>query len=1000
MLTGRRMLRPSLVVFAALLLGVARPVRADGELKLGSVELEGKLLESKDRLLRFLDLVPGAVFDPDSLAERLERLDYRLLEANLEAGRLRLRVEPMRVLRLIAIHGNPPLTLFDDEIQRHLSLRSGAQLGLGNELPDFFRLETGRLQLFLEREGYFDGRVRLDPHPGPRREWIDLDVDLDLGKAYHLGRVRPTGNHAISRPELFDVFDHCCFWWGRYRQQRVRDDAREAERVLRDRGYPSARVEPDTPGERDLDRKSHKVTLSMRVSEKRRVEIRFQGNRELSERDLRDQLTIFSSGAYDQIELEESARTIHRAYQQHGFFESQVQFERRRRGTDLEEVEFIIHEGPELKVRLVDFTSLTTGSLTFSDEELAGKAAIETKVFPALGIIGLGEGGYVTDVQLAQDKRRLIDFYHAQGFPQVQVRAEVVREPNAFDFVGVLGADVAAGRGHEDDLYVRFYIEEGRRELIDHIEVLFDGPHIKTEMQVYKVLKMTTGTGFVESVLRDEKESIQNLYRSLAHPYVQILPDPQWNPAHDRVTLRYRIDEGPMVRFGEILIRGNFKTHERVIRADLPFHAGDPFDLTKLEAGTRNLRTHLIFNNVKVDYSALDERRNPVPVLVRVEERYLDWGGLMAGAGVATDRLPYYGYLVLSYFWGNFFGFGSQLELRGDFGFSTDSFGFNARYTDLRAFGPGWRLDANAFYRREITFRLGTIATLGASIGLTRFLTENLRVFVRYDNYLSQLGVPFYRLIGPADRSTVPDNTHTAKLVTGVVWDRRVGVDNLYNPLMPVKGWLLSASTAAAIRAPTVFFGDHDFLVFSGQALGLLPLRFRHREFTLIANLRYDHGVPLGEPALPVVERFFAGGDTTTRGYDPDQLKTEIVFGDVGPLGHRSGFRVLPQGGNIRMLSTLELQFPIAPTLAWPWVGAIFYDVGAIVNAPNLIHASDFKHAIGLTLLRFLTPFGPLSLEYAYPITQSVAEERWKVAPWYAHWPGRIHINWGLPLGR
>src|SRR5260370_31553497 len=97
-----------------------------------------------------------------------------------------------------------------------------------------------------------------------------------------------------------------------------------------------------------------------------------------------------------------------------------------------------------------------------------------------------------------------------------------------------------------------------------------------------------------------------------------------------------------------------------VTRADLALGAGAGFDLTKLEAGTRNLRTHLIFNNVKVDYSALDERRNPVPILVRVEERYLDWGGLMAGAGVATDRLPYYAYVLLSYLWGDFFGFGSQ----------------------------------------------------------------------------------------------------------------------------------------------------------------------------------------------------------------------------------------------------------------------------------------------------------------------------------------------------
>ena len=47
-----------------------------------------------------------------------------------------------------------------------------------------------------------------------------------------------------------------------------------------------------------------------------------------------------------------------------------------------------------------------------------------------------------------------------------------------------------------------------------------------------------------------------------------------------------------------------------------------------------------------------------------------------------------------------------------------------------------------------------------------------------------------------------------------------------------------------------------------------------------------------------------------------------------------------------------------------------------------------------------MTPVGPLSIEYAYPLDQTLAEERWKTAPWYSHFPGRIHFNWGIPLSR
>jgi len=65
-----------------------------------------------------------------------------------------------------------------------------------------------------------------------------------------------------------------------------------------------------------------------------------------------------------------------------------------------------------------------------------------------------------------------------------------------------------------------------------------------------------------------------------------------------------------------------------------------------------------------------------------------------------------------------------------------------------------------------------------------------------------------------------------------------------------------------------------------------------------------------------------------------------------------------------------------------------------------LIQASDLKHSVGVALLRFITTFGTLSLDYAYPLTQTVAEERWKTNPWYTHYPGKFHLNWGIPLSR
>jgi outer membrane protein insertion porin family len=996
--------------------------------------IDGPLLEPADRLARFLGFGPGGHYGTSEavgIEESLNRLGYALDgPPRLEGTHLHLRLKPLRVIRSVRVFGNFPL--LDDEILRHLSFASGTQLPPDEAVDGFLKEEAERVHEFLWREGYFGNKVRIDRKDRPKEHSVDLAVRVDLGgwtRPFVLEGVQPTGNHAITDRELYDTFSHGKSIWGRFSLQRMRDDARKAEQLLKDRGYPAARVVPDFDEKRDADPERRRVMLPVKIMEKRRVDVKFVGNRAIGEKDLRDQLTIFTTGAYDEIELEESARSIQRYYQQHGNFEARVAFRRRRiaagednksdkkpaptakpapvgkaadetQREDAEEVTFLIDEGPELRVREVEVVSEDGSPLAFSSEELATKAALETKVFPRLGAIGLGSGGYVTAVQLQQDVDRLVEYYKARGYPNATARGEVARDPSAFAGLGALGASGASAASNQTDLYVRFWINQGVHQVCDDVEISFVGEHLKKERELLKIITLKPGVAFTEDKLADDARRILAAYKTLGRPYVQAdYSGSIWNADKTRIRVRYRVSEGPEVRFGEILIRGNFKTRSRVIMQDLPFRAGELFDLKKLEEGERNLQTHFIFDSVRLTPVGLSNQRNPVPILVTVREKYLDNGRLTFSIGVSSDRLPYYWYASVSYLWANFFGFGSQLELKADFDW-INSWGVLGRYTDPRIFGPNWRFDTTGYYRKELTNRVGELAVFGASLALSRYITQALRAYLRYDFYFSQTQVDVSRLPGTNDTSATTDSTRTAKLNLGIAWDRRVGADGQPNPLAPFKGWLLQAQFGVATP---YLGGDHTFLVLAAQALAITPFKIRKKQFHFLANLRYDEGIPLDGPALPVVERYFAGGETSTRGYEPDELKTEIVRSGVSPLTGAAGFRVVPQGGNVRVLSTLEIQFPIADTflgLPWRWVGAVFWDAGTVFDGWNVLGGRDIKNSIGGTFLRVLTPFGPLSVEYAYPLNEGLAEQRWKTNPWYSHWPGRIHFNWGIPLAR
>src|SRR4029079_1424990 len=101
----------------------------------------------------------------------------------------------------------------------------------------------------------------------------------------------------------------------------------------------------------------------------------------------------------------------------------------------------------------------------------------------------------------------------------------------------------------------------------------------------------------------------------------------------------------------------------------------------------------------------------------------------------------------------------------------------------------------------------------GASAQLTRFLTPALRAYVRYDFTQSQTAVGLTRLPGINDQAADSDKTNTAKILLGLVWDRRVGVHGQPNPLAPYKVWLLQAQVG---WATPYLGGDNNFLVLAG----------------------------------------------------------------------------------------------------------------------------------------------------------------------------------------
>jgi outer membrane translocation and assembly module TamA len=103
---------------------------------------------------------------------------------------------------------------------------------------------------------------------------------------------------------------------------------------------------------------------------------------------------------------------------------------------------------------------------------------------------------------------------------------------------------------------------------------------------------------------------------------------------------------------------------------------------------------------------------------------------------------------------------------------------------------------------------------------------------------------------------------------------------------------------------------------------------------------------------IPASERFYAGGDTTSRGFTRDRLGAPNTIDSDG----------FPHGGMGMLIFNGELRFPV-----WKWIGAVtFVDVGNVFYRVNDIRLDELRPALGGGLRVRVPALPPIRLDIGY----------------------------------
>ena len=112
---------------------------------------------------------------------------------------------------------------------------------------------------------------------------------------------------------------------------------------------------------------------------------------------------------------------------------------------------------------------------------------------------------------------------------------------------------------------------------------------------------------------------------------------------------------------------------------------------------------------------------------------------------------------------------------------------------------------------------------------------------------------------------------------------------------------------------------------------------------------------------LPASERFFAGGDTTVRGFALDRLGTAETLDPQG----------FPQGGNGMAIFNLETRAPYWKNVQFVW----FVDAGNIFSRVADIRLDELRVSSGVGV-RYRSPIGPLRVDWGWKLSTQLAAGR------------------------
>ncbi|MGB1012880.1 MAG: BamA/TamA family outer membrane protein, partial [Nannocystaceae bacterium] len=464
------------------------------------------------------------------------------------------------------------------------------------------------------------------------------------------------------------------------------------------------------------------------------------------------------------------------------------------------------------------------------------------------------------------------------------------------------------------------------------------------------------------------------------------------------VTPEINVYEGKKGKFGDRLIRGNFKTRDWVLRREIEFNRGDVYSQDQVEQTQAHIDGTGVAQSVAITPHPvncdLDSTGNCViHEVIEIREAKDISMEVSGGLGLATlDPV----YVFLSPSFPNVFGTAWDLDLHGHFGFDVSNLPsaglLQADCSNQPCFERSVRgnLVRPRFVASPLTLKLsgqvqqratparGEVVSVLGSLGFSWPISKRWQLYFGYLIQAANISKDVYK-------PTTNPNALVINRRDAIVTDRtgalQVGATytNIEdNPFNPEDGFI---ATADFMFASPIFGGRDWWLRGELSWQQFLPIPRTQNRLNFRYALRYGHAVPLrGLPfaettSIPEVWRYFGGGtvDRGIRGVTPETMLVDVE--EIQETNGLTRLRYTPVGGHIRALGTLALQVvSVRDFIGGKLAHSLFYDFGVLAQKWQHVQLPrDLRHSVGVNFVKWNIRIVTIAVGYAVLVPNVIA---------------------------